>query len=214
MKHKTALKPLILFDIDQTLVDTEILRTTLTRALAKVVNISPDEMRAHIHEYYQTLSETEALEPKKMLAFLSRRLQVSAKTLADVFFAPQWYQQALYPEVIEVLGQLRQDAYPLGLYSQGHRDFQEHKLLANNLMDFFDPRYRFISLLKTDPSVIENLPENTVIIDDRPSVIEFLEKFPNIIPLHIVRDERPPMGEYTLSTLRDLLPVLTGLSHA
>lgn len=214
MIHNTAYRPLILFDIDQTLIDTEILRVSVRGALGAAVGISADEMRVHINEYYATLQKTETLEPKKLLAFLSRRFQTSSKKLADIFFNPEWYQRALYPEAIEVLGQLRREGYTLGLYSQGHRDFQEHKLLANNLMDFFDPRYRFISLLKTDHILVENFPENTLIIDDRPDVIEFLQKFPHIIPLHIVRSEQPPVGEYTLSSLRDLFPVLTGLSHA
>jgi hypothetical protein len=136
------------------------------------------------------------------------------KKLAIVFHQPVNFQQALYPEVRDVLTKLKQAGYPLGLYSQGFRDFQEHKILANNLMEFFSPAHRYIKREKMDPTLIESLPENTIIIDDKAEVIAFLEPFPNIIPLHMVREAKNQLGEYTLSTLNDLFPILTSLRAA
>jgi hypothetical protein len=81
-------------------------------------------------------------------------------------------------------------------------------------MKFFTEHQRYLKMEKMDPQLIENLPEGTIIIDDKAEVIDFLGKFPNIIPLHLVRNSQGAIGEYTLSTLNDLFPILRELRHA
>jgi len=208
-------KPLILFDIDKTMIDREQLRILQRRTLAEALNCTEDEVANAFVEYYGGIDKTSDFNPDNFLSFLAKKFQFSLKKLTDIFFQPANFQQVLYGDVVEVLSKLRNQDYPLGIYSQGNRRFQEHKLLANNLMKFFDKNHRYISEAKMDPEIIADLPANTIIIDDAPAVIAFLEKFPNVIPLHMVRDaEEKPTGKNTLSGLSDLLPLLDSLGDA
>lgn len=207
-------KPLILFDIDKTLIDTDALRLLQRETLAQALGVSSQDIADRFMKYYGTLKDTSDFAPSDFLPYLSRTYQTSLENLREVFFAPLNFQKVLYPDVVEVLSHLRNQGYTLGLYSQGDQEFQEHKMLANNLLTFFEKPHRHIMREKMDPSLIENLPENTVIIDDRVEVVQFLEQFPNAIPVRMVRDASSPLGYYTISSLRDLFPILDGLSDA
>lgn len=212
-----AVKPLILFDIDRTLIDTNQLRILQRKTLAKALEISEDEIADAYLEYYGTMEETYGFRPRDFLGLLTRRCHLPIEKLNDIFFHPKNFQQVLYPEVLAVLTKLRQQNYTLGLYSMGETEFQEHKIIVNNLINFFDSKHRYISEDKTDKKmrkIIESLPENTIIIDDKPEIMAFLEHFPNIIPLHIVRNAKSHAGEYTLSSLNDLWPILDSLSNS
>ncbi|HCR81480.1 MAG: hypothetical protein UY13_C0002G0172 [Candidatus Pacebacteria bacterium GW2011_GWB1_47_8] len=207
-------KPLILFDIDKTLIDTDRLRALLKQNLAQLLGRSEDEVADAFLEYGSNLPDNTAFHPEELLKLFSQRFHTPIEPLRDAFYEPSRFQQALYPEVVDVLSKLRHQGYTLGLYSQGELAWQEHKMLANNLLEFFDKNHRYIKREKADPAIIENLPENTIIIDDKPGIIAFLETFPHVIPLHIVRERANHVGEYTLSTLNDLLPILDSLRNS
>lgn len=213
MSAKTQ-KPLILFDIDMTLLNTDILKALLKQSLAQALQKSEAEITDCFVEYASTLPDHTSFQPEGFLKLVSQKFHAPIEKLRDIFYEPTRFQKALYPEVIEVLSALRNQGYTLGLYSQGALAWQEHKILVNNLMEFFDQAHQYIKREKADQAIIENLPENTIIIDDKPEIISFLETFPNVIPLHIVRDNPNHVGEYTLSSLNDLFPILDSLGHA
>lgn len=205
---------LILFDIDMTLINRIKLAELQNKTLAKLLGISEDEIVGAFEEYYETLNETSDFNPDDLLVFLAKKFQFSLDKLRDTFYDPHNFQQVLYPEVLSVLSKLRDLGYQLGLYSEGFEAFQKIKLQANNLLEFFDPQFSFILKRKRDRAVIKSLPEGTVIIDDRETVMLFLKEFPHVIALHLVRNLNKPEGEKTLSTLNDLLPILAGLRDA
>jgi phosphoglycolate phosphatase-like HAD superfamily hydrolase len=208
-------KPLILFDIDKTLINTEQLKVLQMASLAEHLNSDAKTIdKIRLEEYYSQLEETSDFRADEFLAFLAKKFQTSLEDLQDVFYHPKNFQAVLFPEVKEILGKLHNEGYPLGLYSEGEKKYQEHKLQTNNLLQIFAHQHRYVLARKMDKKVIANLPENTVIIDDKAAVIDFLKHFPNVIPLHLVRNAENLYGEYTLSSLSDLLPILDSLGHA
>lgn len=206
--------PLILFDIDRTLINTDVMKSLICAGLALELGISEEKAIESFKENYAEFQKNN-FSPEKFLQFFAREYQHSLEKLKDVLFDPHHFQAALYPEVISVLTTLRNQGYTLGLYSEGDPGFQEHKMLANNLMEFFDTKHHHISRNKKDPAVVENLPEGTVIVDDTSAVIEFLEQHPHLIAVQIIRkNNQQPLGPYAISSLSELLPLLDSLGDA
>lgn len=202
--------PLVLFDIDGTLFDTTRMGTLTRAALAETLAITPEDIASVWSEYVATLPERTDFIPEEFLRLLSQAYQTSLSQLEAVFFAPEHFQPAIFPEVIEVLATLRNEGHQQGLYSQGHRPWQEHKLQSGNALAFFDPAHQYILKRKMDPQVITELPAGTVIVDDKPAVTDFLAQFPHIIALLIAREPQTPT-EGTLKNLTELLPILAEL---
>ena len=129
-------KPLILFDIDKTLLDTDLMRELLKEGLAQTLGVSENEIAEVFLEYGNSLSDNTAFHPEELLKLFSTRFHTPLEQLRDAFYEPSRFQRALYPEALEVLSKLRNQGYTLGLYSQGELAWQEHKMLVNNLMEF------------------------------------------------------------------------------
>ncbi|MFH2118112.1 MAG: HAD hydrolase-like protein [Candidatus Paceibacterota bacterium] len=207
-------KPLILFDIDGTLIDTLKVVKNHFLNFAKVFKVTPDKVEQVFKSYLSSLDNSTDFSPAGCIAYLAEYHQADANQVESIFYHSDNFGSVLFPESRKVLQKLQAEQYTLGIFSEGFADFQERKLTENNILDFFYPEYRYILRRKMDTKLIESLPENTIIIDDKTTVITFLEKFPNIIPLHIVREVNSPTGEYTLSSLNDLFPILAQLSNS
>lgn len=210
----TESKPLILFDIDNTIIDMEALRILQREIIANALHISFDEAEDNFLEYYGTLDDSSDFSPQNLLKFLAEKNNADYDQLLTIFLKPENFQKVLFPEVRKVLTGLKKDNYQLGIYSQGNPQYQPHKLAANKLLEFFDPNRIYISERKMDSELINSLPANTIIIDDRAEVIEFLNNFDNVIPLQIIREVSDVMGPYVLNSLTDLFPMLDRLSHS
>ncbi|OGJ37659.1 MAG: hypothetical protein A2383_04055 [Candidatus Pacebacteria bacterium RIFOXYB1_FULL_39_46] len=207
-------KSLILFDIDRTLFNTPLFVDKQLQKLTQTLDTDSQKLQKNFQSYLASLTDTTHFSPDNFTTYLAKYYQHDVKKVREAFYHSSNFDSTLYPEVKEVLQKLQQDGYTLGIFSQGFIDFQLKKLTENNLLDFFDPQHRYILREKADPKLIENLPENTVIIDDKITIITFLERFPHIIPLHIVREPEKPIGEYTLLNLQSLFPILAQLRHS
>jgi phosphoglycolate phosphatase-like HAD superfamily hydrolase len=207
-------KPLILFDIDQTLFNTPQFIKVMRQQLAEVLKISPQELEDVIEKYLTDLPHAADFSPNHYLAFMAKKYHADLTKLEAIMYDKTNFGSALFPETLSVLLRLKEEKYPLGLYSEGVLEWQTNKLKANNILEFFEPQHRHILPRKMDRSLLESIPEGTLIIDDKPAIIEFLQEFPQVIPLHIVRDNTKPTGEYTLSSLNDLFAILDSLRDA
>ena len=114
-------KPLILFDIDETLINTDQLRILQRKTLADTLQKSDEDIANCFIEYYGDLEKTSDFDPDEFLAFASEKFGFPLEKLKDAFFQPTNFQMVLYPEVVETLANLRNKGYTLGIYSQGIR---------------------------------------------------------------------------------------------
>jgi len=112
------------------------------------------------------------------------------------------YSGALFPETISILNRLKNN-FILGIYSQGDVDCQRIKIKASGIGEFFDEKYTFITTDKSDPDFIKKLPDGAIIIDDKQSKIEPLEKTGRFKLFWINRKDDEIM-EGNVTTVKDL----------
>lgn len=184
------MKRSILFDIDNTLVDTgKLVHQFIHPALAKTFNIS-EQVIANVHQQYKTtLAKNTEFNPDTFLEALSQKTNISIPKLAIEFYKQSFYEQSLYPETIEILTSLSQQNHPLGTYSEGVEKWQRRKLQLTKLDSFFDPSITFILTDKQTPTFIANLPQNAIVLDDRADHLETLLIRKDIQPIWINRKD-------------------------
>ncbi|MBT4123864.1 MAG: HAD hydrolase-like protein [Candidatus Pacebacteria bacterium] len=209
------MKNLILFDIDDTLINTKLLKKLQMETLANTLGVSSQEIENFRLIYLNNLKRTSDFSTNDYLQQLANYYNFSFLDLKRTFWHPINFQKCLFPESVEILSKLEKEKYQLGIYSEGFTDFQKHKLKVNNLLKFFAPQHTHILRRKMDPKVLESLPKGTIIIDDKPSVINYLKKLSNIIPIHIIRDNKYQSNknnENVISGFTELIPLLDQLS--
>ncbi|NCN45540.1 MAG: hypothetical protein COU63_02545 [Candidatus Pacebacteria bacterium CG10_big_fil_rev_8_21_14_0_10_36_11] len=210
--------PLILFDIDDTIINTQLLKRLQVKTMALATDSPIAQIEKFRLEYLNNLESGSDFSTDDYLQKLGKKFQVPFVELKEAFWHPRNFELCLFPEVRDVLATLRHEKYSLGLFSEGYQDFQEHKLRVNGLLEFFDSNQRHILRRKLNPTVIESLPKGTIIIDDKQSVIEYLEQFPHIVALRIVRDPQQAKelltSRYTLLDLRELIPLLGNINYS
>ncbi|KKP39430.1 MAG: hypothetical protein UR29_C0007G0081 [Candidatus Woesebacteria bacterium GW2011_GWC2_33_12] len=85
------------------------------------------------------------------------------------------YNVNVYKETLEVLEKLK-DKYRLGIYSEGTKKFQNHKFKSLGLNKYFDKDLIFIVDAKDTKEVLEKIPKDAIIVDDKETICEFLTK--------------------------------------
>ena len=196
---------IILFDIDKTLHNNEEFKKLYKAKAFEYLKIDEKEWEAARKDYDNSLPERRFSHAGKMLVHIAKYLNVDIKKLRQAHFDPKNYQAALFSEVKDVLEKLKQ-THTLGLFTEGYKDHQFRKVKKGGLLDFFDPAYHFILFNKRTKNVIDKLPENSVIVDDNPEVIDVLLKRPDLTVIWLNRaDQQKHPKAYTIHSLEDLL---------
>ncbi len=166
----------ILFDIDRTLFDTDqFVKNTQTSA-AKHLNVDLETLQKAKQEYTKTLTYDALFQPIDYTNHLGRTFGVDPEPLlSDFLHTQEHYRSAVFSESHEVLRALKQEK-TLGVFSEGNLDFQRKKLEHTRLLSHFDPHHIYISERKLDPRVLDTIPKDAVIIDDKPIIIEALHQ--------------------------------------
>jgi phosphoglycolate phosphatase-like HAD superfamily hydrolase len=184
------MKNLILFDIDDTLLNTELLKKLQPQTLANYLGISISNLTQTRTNYLNKLEKSSDFSINDYLKIVAKQHKKTLKELREVFLDKKNFRNCLYEDVQPVLKSLKKSGYKLGIFSEGFPEFQEHKLKVNKLEKFFDQQYLHILRRKLDNKMLSNLPNKTMIVDDKPVVIEKLKSFANIIPIQIVRENK------------------------
>lgn len=198
----------ILFDLDNTLIDTaKLMRVSIIPALEKILKITPTEFDELNQRYRDTLSDPTKFNPQAYVEHLSVTFDVPAKALYKAFMNERFFKDALFNETIAVLESL-QDQYELGIFSQALiTEYQLAKLSLSGILPFFSQELLFIRADKTSAEVIKTLPKSATIIDDR---LRFLEPLASVRPdlqlfwLNRASSEKNPQF-VTIHSLEELL---------
>ncbi len=181
-------KPSILFDIDLTLFDADLFRLNVYPRLAETIKISLPEFNGTLAAYTNALEKSSDFLPNRFLRHIAKDHSFPFQQLYNTFFNPQNFINALYPDTVPGLQKL----FPgrsLGIYSEGYREFQTTKLRLSGILDYFNPDLMHIHRRKIDPAVLNCLPNDSVIVDDRPEMISGLIPYPNITPVWLNRKD-------------------------
>ncbi|MEI7579902.1 MAG: HAD hydrolase-like protein [bacterium] len=184
-------QPIILFDIDFTLFDTDIFMYARDAYLAKLLQKDLKIAVNYRVEYFQTLTNRREFDPKEFCQFIAVNEYISATTLYQQMYEEKsLYQQALYPEVKEVLTKFQKQNYQIGIFSEGIESFQLNKLRFCEIFDFFDSEYIIIFADKTTPEALVSLPSQAWIVDDKSEILEKIAAIRQDLKLILIKRQK------------------------
>lgn len=130
--------PVVLFDLDETLIDRSAAVKTYAKNLWQSTNQDLTESK-----FVEQIVEIDEFGYRPRDAFfqeMTRRFGhvVSDNLIRDGFYQEVWETPTLVEGVIEVLGDLANQNIPLGVISNGSTKAQETKLKNSHLRPYFD----------------------------------------------------------------------------
>jgi len=171
------MKPLLLFDIDKTLFDTENFSQYYRNKFIKLLKISPERLEKVRIKYHKSLKKHSDYIPEEFIkhlinAFRLEKQQKIYELLKNLFYESDNFSKNLFSDT-DVLTELKK-RYSLGIFSEGFPAFQKTKLVKSSLYDLFDLKNIFIFRRKTINEALSELPDQCTIVDDDPAVIHEL----------------------------------------
>lgn len=193
---------IVLFDIDNTLIDTKKLSFLAYTDIAKQTGKSFEEISKLKDEYKDSLEFNTDFYPDRLMDFLVKKI---GQPIDNPFDKKEIYVESLFEETIELLTKLKQTKR-LGIYSEGFTDYQTRKLEFSGIIDFFDKDLIFIKRRKLDNDSLNVIPYGAILIDDNPKVVEKMKKNERIKPFWINRKTDEKMeGIRTIRKLNELI---------
>lgn len=166
---------LIIFDIDKTLFSTEEMRGQFRNRVLSELKIE-EQIFLRSHELANNIFKNRSdFKPERYLQDLSPRLKRDYKKLLKLYYLSENFEKSLYPEVKEVIEQLKKN-YQLGIFSEGFKRYQHDKLKHSGLIDHFQKEHIYIHRRKLKIQALKALPKNSLIVDDNLEVVEALLK--------------------------------------
>lgn len=192
----------ILFDFDNTLVDTRgMIKTKWFPELSRAMEQDQIDVEQTFQAYVDTLDHRTDFHRRDFAHFFVEKLELrnaSAEDILNLIMTPNWYEEYVFSDAIPVLEQLASH-YKLGLYTEAVEEFQYQNVINSGLLDWFEPELRFIRRRKSNPETLQELPPNSLIVDDSPIHLERISQTrPDIKPIwlnraHINKNQFEPM---------------------
>lgn len=211
LQFQSMEKRTILFDIDRTILDTEKMIKRFDELILDVLGSSNyiDYKNAE-SDYFKTLPNERRFNVSDYSEFLSARFKPNTeKLIFNIFYSDKnrhIFSDCVFMEALEILNKLNN--YNLGIYSEGTAQFQNHKFKSLKLDKYFAKELVFIVDVKDTNEVVEKLPKNAIIIDDKEMVCEFLVNN-KIRAIWINRKDKRKSDKFeTIYSLLDLPAIL------
>lgn len=206
--NNETMKPLLLFDIDSTLLNTNQLREFFDKSFADSLTVELSRVTTAKDSYLAALEKSTDFNPDDYIRSFCKDFKVDKKALTRIYFEVlDLYRQSLYPETMTTLRKL-QTVYRLGIFTEGFRKFQLTKLKNSGIFDLFDRKLIFIHRRKLTANIINYLPYRAFIVDDNPEVIEVLKKYPHVTPVWLNRkDQSKDPTAVTIHNLKEILSI-------
>ena len=202
------MKPVLLFDVDLTLFNTEKFKAAYPKSIASHFKISHDQFLIIGNEYRASLKKHTDYNISDYLKSISKRFNLPLYELKQICFSPENFA-CLYPDTLPTLSILS-SKYRLGIFSEGFKIFQTTKLKLSGIYHLFNPELIYIFRRKTTSASLAKLPRNSTIIDDNLKVIESLlasklTSSRNLKPIWLNRKNHPVHpGVHTINSLASL----------
>ncbi|MFA5532127.1 MAG: HAD family hydrolase [Candidatus Shapirobacteria bacterium] len=199
---------IILFDIDDTLVDTHPMAKSFYQKIANTIGVSLEEIVEAKEKYKTTLEKYSDYHPNELMEFIHKVFKIDENKKTNPFVEEKHYRESLFPETRNVLEKLSKK-YRLGIFSEGFEDYQSNKISA--LTDLLDKNLIFILRRKIEESSLNKLPKGSIIIDDRIEVVEKLRDFGGfqVFWLNRKNDHKKIAGVKTINSLSELITIFS-----
>jgi FMN phosphatase YigB (HAD superfamily) len=202
-------KQIILFDIDKTLFDVHtFFNTYVWPSVEKDLSISRVVIDDISATYQKTLTKKTEFHPEGWLQVAEEILGEKTEQVRPYFYNPDYFVGSLFTEVIPTLNSLREVAV-LGIYSEGVLEWQTKKIELSGINNYFEQKYISISEDKVSDSVLEWIPNKSVIVDDREDFILELAKLEKVSAVWVNREDKETLpNTMVITNLTQLLPML------
>jgi phosphoglycolate phosphatase-like HAD superfamily hydrolase len=207
------MQPLVLFDIDRTLFDTDKFHTLyISEFLPVLKNISVAEFETARKIYSSRLTVSTDFLPADYLKHLAEYFSVPYSQLRRKYYLENNFLSAVFPDVVPCLTQLSAN-YTLGIFSEGFPSFQTAKLKKSHLLHFFASEFTAIHRRKLNYKTLKKNPPGTFIIDDKPEVILAISTFSDLKLIGILLDRHSRFSSpHRITSLFQLPALLQQLS--
>lgn len=189
-------KPVILFDIDHTLFDTDKLRNLSNKAILKILKIKNNKIDLFILVENEAVRKDKVFKPSTFSEMVAKHFKKEKKTkeITKVFTDKSIFKACLYPNTVSILKRLSHQ-FRLGIFSKGHEPFQRFKteaskelsaLLDKNLIFIYRNKKKYI------PNLLKRFKDNGLIIvdDSQETIRSFLKLNPKILAIWIKRRKK------------------------
>lgn len=198
------MKPILLLDIDQTLINTEKFKFDTSTSLSEYLNTSTEQFNEVSQRYISSLKYSSDFNYQTYLRTIADSYDRGFPRLEKIFLSKTILSHCLFPETKRVLRKLSKK-YTLGIYSEGFLDFQTKKLIYSGIAKYFSRKYIFIFRRKTSLENIRKLPKKSTVIDNELSVLKRLSKHKNIKTYWLNRENK--RGDTEISTIHKLTDI-------
>ena len=202
------MRPVILFDIDHTLINNRKLAPMISRHLLGKFRILGRELFAGDWEGFRNAFKPEFYALGYILFGSAGGFSKRKGVLEKSFFNPRFFRDSVFSDAVPILKYLKGKA-TLGIFSQGPRSFQVSKLTFSGLEKFFEKEYIFVFppfKAARAKEVLAKLPSKKVyFVDDREDVARVLLNHKvKVFTINRDNDSPSPAGSIKVSSLEDL----------
>ena len=200
----------LLLDVDRTVTNLVELQIGLSKKVSELVSIDPENYNYSFDEYIRSLENSRDFDPEDFIKNLTETYGVDEEELRKIIFeTPEIYQNALYPEVLDVVSELFARGVQIGVYTEGKNEAYQRDKFAP-LLDYLDDNLIFYFENKLSEEALVQIPDGATIVDDKRVIIEELLKTGrfNLVWLNRNDDEvHPDPRVRTIHSLNELLTV-------
>jgi FMN phosphatase YigB (HAD superfamily) len=212
---------LILFDIDNTLLDTPRYARRALEKMQSVLGIDDSVLLEKREAYYQSLHEPTDFSPESFVDFLHIKNEALRREALGCWYDSELLKQCVFVDFTRNSEGFGHHAI-LGIFSQGIAEFQIKKMQLMGIYDYFEQKYMFIKNRKASPESLRELQEliapsehnsfqQVVVVDDKVEYLKALREIPQISPVLIQRQHTNTvaapsemLGIKVVSSLADL----------
>jgi phosphoglycolate phosphatase-like HAD superfamily hydrolase len=204
---------IILFDMDRTLLNTELYEKRTYTMVAELMNVEYSMIEQFIADYMRSLTATNYYDFYELLG----KISPSADVYQNIVFEYE-NNRFLYPKYLDVIPTLKllcEKGYKIGIFSEGIPQTQYNKLKNLRISEYLTNDLIYMVRSKRQDELLDRIPDSTYIVDDKLDVIEFLAEKKRFRPIHLLRNSLIDQDmvyetDYvTIRTLTDLRGFLT-----
>jgi FMN phosphatase YigB (HAD superfamily) len=126
----------ILFDIDYTLFDTDIMRKKVEQNCIDLIGCSLQEFQKAEKAYIKKLTTAVEFTTLGFSMHLAKSLNSDSTQIHKIFTGSKIYQECSYGDVNRTIRKLHNLNYSLGIFSEGDVEFQNQKLDSLNINQY------------------------------------------------------------------------------